>query len=196
MPLGANKVTLFGVAGVSTGDVVLLSSQTASDSATLAVSSGIDSTYSHYIFKFYNLHPQTDSVIFGFQVNGAGESGFNETITSTQFRTYKQEVGSSDGMSYHATAHQSQDTAYQPLAQQVGNDNDQSCVGTLTLWNPSSTTYFKHFTVEAHEYYNTDYAVRNFTAGYINNTTAIDEISFKFSSGNIQTGTIKMWGVK
>ena len=196
MPLGAFKAALMGTAGVSTGDVVLLSDQDASDSATLEVTSGITSTYSHYIFKFYNIHPETDATTFGFQVNAAGGSGYNETITSSSFRAYKYEGGNDDALGYSTAGDQAQGTAYQPLANEVGNDNDQSCAGTLTLWNPSSTTYVKHFTAEVHEYYGTDYAIRNLTAGYINTTTAIDEISFKFSSGDIQTGTIKMWGVK
>jgi hypothetical protein len=195
MPLGAFKAALMGTAGVSTASVVLLSDQDASDSATLAVSSGIDSNYACYVFKFYNLHPVTDGVTFGFQVNGAGESGFNETITSSSFRAYQGE--SEDPLlTYNANGDQAQGTGYQQLAQHIGNDNDQSLAGELSLFNPSSTTYVKQFISETLEYSAANYAIRNFTGGYINTTTAIDEISFKFSSGNIQTGTIKMWGVK
>ena len=197
MPLGAFKAALMGTAGVSVaGDVVLLSTQTASDSASLDFTSGITSTYGEYIFRFYNIHPATDSTEFSFQVNGAGESGFNETITSTVFRTYHTEGGSASHLGYDSSRHQSEDTAYQELSAEVGSGNDESLAGELHLFNPASTTYVKHFIWRGTIYFSENYVYSNHNAGYINTTTAIDEISFKFVSGNIESGTIKMWGVK
>jgi hypothetical protein len=197
MPLGTHKATLFGVAGVSTGgDVVLLSTQTASDSSSLDFTSGITSTYGEYIFKFYNINPATDSQEFKFQFNAAGGSGFNEAITSTYFRAYNSESTYGQALGYLTSRDQvDADVAYQPFTGGVGSGADESCAGELHLFNPSSTTYVKHFYARTSQYDNGDYAFDNYTAGYINTTSAIDEISFKTSSGNFD-GTIRMWGVK
>jgi hypothetical protein len=197
MPLGAHKAALFGVAGVSTDTVVLLSTQTASDSASLSFTSGIDSTYGEYIFKFYDVNPATDNEEFTFQVNADGQTGFNETITSTHFWAYQLEDDSTRGMNYNVGQDQAQGTAYQQLAYQVGAGSDESLVGELHLFNPSNTTYVKHFYSKVNCSYETSYpaSTNQFAAGYINTTSAIDEISFKMSSGNFD-GTIKMWGVK
>ena len=197
MPLGAHKATLFGVAGVSTGgDVVLLSSQTASDSASLDFTSGIDSTYGEYIFKFYNINPATDLAEFTFQVNASGQTGYNETMTTTFFYVYHYEDDSVAGMGYITAFDQAQGTAYQQLNSNQGNGSDESLAGELHLFNPSSTTYVKHFYSRTNSYHGDDnLPLLSNIAGYINTTTAIDDIQFKMDSGNFD-GTIKMWGVK
>jgi len=196
MPLGAHKVALFGVAGVSTGDVVLLSTQTASNSASLDFTSGIDSTYGEYIFKFYNINPATDNTALSFQVNAVGGDSFDETMTTTFFNAYHYEDDSSTGVTYVAGADQAQGTAYQTVGYGIGNGSDECGAGELHLFAPSSTTYVKHFYSRFNEYYGTNISGDRYSAGYINTTTAIDEISFKMSSGNISSGVIKMWGVK
>ena len=197
MPLGFHKAALFGVAGVSTGDVVLLSTQTASDDASIAFTSNIDSTYKEYIFRFYNINPATDAQDFGFQVNAVGGDSFDETITSTFFRADHNEADDQAYLQYYTHGDQAQGTAYQVLGIGVGNGADESCVGELHLFNPSSTTYVKQFYATMSVYMNGGWARENVIAGYINTTTAIDEIDFKFTpSGNINEGTIKMWGVK
>ena len=198
MPLGAHKATLFGVAGVSTGDVVLLSTQTASDSANLDFTSGIDSTYGEYIFKFYNIGPATDGANFEFQVNAAGGSGFNETITSSAFSAYHNEDGTSSGLAYGTTRDQAQGTGYQEIAWNIGNAADRCVAGMLHLFSPSSTTYVKHFYSRFNRYDggNTPpYTADDYAAGYINTTSAIDEISFKMNTGNFD-GVIQMYGIK
>ena len=175
--------------------LVYIASATASSSATLSFTSGIDSTYNEYQFHFANMHPATNSSEFSFQVNAAGASGFNETITSTAFKAEHNEADSATGFGYNGGQDQAQGTAYQNLTQNVGSDNDQSCSGMLTLYAPSSTTYVKHFVSKVQESQQSDYAIVAFAAGYINTTSAIDEISFKFDSGNIDEGTIHMYGV-
>jgi len=195
MPLGAFKAALMGTAGVTTGDVVLISSQTASTSATVAFTSGISSTYGEYIFKFYNIHPGTDNVDLQFQANASGESGYNETITSTYFRADHNESDYSTAFQYF-NLDQQQGTAYQGIIQDVGSDNDQTCAGELHLFNPASTTYVKHFYSKMNGSSAADETKNHFVAGYINTTSAITQVSFKFESGNIDAGTIKMWGVK
>ena len=195
MPLGAHKATLFGVAGVSTGDVVLLSTQTASDSSSLDFTSGITSTYGEYIFKFYNINPATDSQKFMFQVNASGGSGYNETTTSTVFQAYHTEDDSGNALEYKTSHDQAQGTAYQKITAGTGSGADESCAGELHLFNPSSTIYVKHFLAKSNSY-DTGTTSNNWSAaGYFNTTSAIDEISFKMESGNFD-GTIKMWGVK
>ena len=171
----------------------LISTSTASASATLDITSGIDSTYSVYEFHFVNMHPASDNVHFVFQANASGGSGFNETMTTTAFDQWNSESGSSGNMSYGLD--QAQGTVYQHVAISVGHDADDNGAGILTLYAPSSTTYVKHFTARFHTKYWTVYTYTTHTAGYINTTSAIDEISFKMSSGNMDAGVIKMFGV-
>jgi len=173
----------------------LIATQTASASSTLSFTSGIDSTYDVYEFHFTNMHPGTNNVHFQFQVNASGQTGFNETITSTSFRALHNESDTATGLEYRTGADQAQGTAYQSLYEDAGSDNDQSGAGVLTLYAPSSTTYVKHFVARTQYSQEGNYSMEYGTAGYINTTSAIDEISFKFSSGNIDAGTIKMFGV-
>ena len=196
MPLGAFKAGLMGAAGVSTADVVLLSSQTASNSASLTFTGLMTSTYGEYIFKFYNCNPATDTQVFQFQVNATDGADFNDSaITSTYVRAAHIEDGSSTVLEYYTASDQAQGTAFQNMTLGQGNDTDESCVGELHIFNPSSTTYVKHFTATMNEYHSSIYTMNNFIAGYINDTTAIDDIQFKFASGDFE-GKIKMWGVK
>jgi len=194
MPLGANKAAIMGVAGVSTADVVLLASTTDTDSSGIAFTSGIDSTYGEYIFGFYKINLATDNEAFHWQVNADGESGYNETITSTNFYAFHSEADSTS-FTYGTGGDQAQGTAYQEIVQTSGSDADEICVGKLHLFNPSSTTYVKHFFSRGSSSHPSPGELDNFNAGYINTTAAITGINFKSSSGNFD-GTIKMWGVK
>jgi len=195
MPLGAHKAALFGVAGVSTDTVVLLSTQTASDSSSLDFTSGITSTYREYIFKFYNINPATDAAALSFQVNASGQSGYNETITSTFFIAEHNQTGADSYLGYIAGSDQAEGTAYQHLVYSIGSGADENAAGELHLFNPSSTTYVKHFYSRFSAYHASNYASDYYAGGYVNTTLAIDDIQFKMSSGNFD-GTIKMWGVK
>ena len=171
-----------------------IASVTASASATLSFTSGIDSTYNEYQFHFANMHPATDEVWFQFQVNADGASGFNETITSTAFKAEHNEADSATGFGYNGGQDQAQGTAYQQLSyvQQIANDEAYS--GVLTVYDPSSTTYVKHFISVANTTLDAG-TKQDFHAGYINTTSAITQISFKTSSGTMDAGTIKMFGV-
>ena len=174
----------------------LISTHAASASATLDITSGIDSTYPVYEFIFVNMHPATDEGDFTFQVNASGGSGFNETITSTIFVAYHGEGDASHlGYNPNEASDQAQGTAYQNLVYETGSDGDQACNGTLTLYDPSSTTFVKHFMARSINSYASDFIHDTYVAGYINTTSAIDEISFKFDNGNIDAGTIYMYGV-
>ena len=200
MPLGANKAAIMGVAGVSTADVVLLYDTDHSNVSAVAITSGITSTYTEYIFGFYNVNPATDGADFQFQVNASGESGYNETITSTWFQVYHGVTAGDTSLSYGATLDQAQGTGYNHIGNNLGYESDEHLVGKLHLFNPASTTYVKHFYARtAYSYFDSsssgDYAFGSFPAGYINTTGAITGINFKMSTGNFD-GTVKMWGVK
>ena len=174
--------------------LTLISTHTASADSSIDITSGITSTYDSYEFHFANMHPATANQTFGFQVNAAGASGFNETITSSAFQSWHTENNSGAALGYHAAIDQAQGTAYQILTTDVYNDNDSGASGILTLYAPSSTTYVKHFTARVQAASSVG-SVEKYIGGYINVTTAIDEISFKFASGNIDAGIIKMFGV-
>ena len=174
----------------------LIATQTASASSSLSFTSGIDSTYDVYEFHFVNMHPQTDNMDFMFQVNAAGQSGFNEVMTTTAFYDYHGETGAQKALTYDGNEDQAQGTGYQKiLSYDTGNAADESVSGILTLYAPSSTTYVKHFVAVGNGVAGYEYSISMFNAGYINTTSAIDEIDFKFSSGNIDAGKIHMYGV-
>jgi len=182
-------------ASITGGAWNLLETQTASDSATINFTSNIDSTYKEYIFRFYDIHPETDDKHFTFQANASGGSGFNETITSTAFRAYQLANGSASALGYRTANDQAQGTGYQRLTEEVGNENSESCCGTLHIYDPSNTTHVTHFISRASSMM-LDSGPRDvFVAGYINTTSAITEISFSFTSGDVQAGVIKLYGV-
>ena len=197
MPLGTHKATLFGVAGVSTASVVLLSSQTASDSASLDFTSGIDSTYGEYIFRYYNCNPVTDSAQFQVGFNVTGESDYNEVITSAAFTAYNTEGGGTTGVNdgRDNNSDLAQAAGPQPLTAAVGNGADESAAGEFHLFNPASTTYVKHFYFKGTHYQNNNHNQTVLGAGYINVTGAISQVQWKMSTGNFD-GTVKLWGVK
>ena len=199
MPLGAFKAGLMGAAGASAGaDVVLLSTQTASDSASLSFTSDIDSTYGEYIFKFYNLNPATDSASFTFQVNIVGEDGYNDVaINSVQFQSYHEDGTSGGDASSFGVRDNSLDNeaSYQILKDEIGNGTAEQASGEMHLFNPASTTYAKHFFSRIVSYNPSDNIEDAITAGYLNEGGAVDDVQFKMSSGNFDC-TIHMWGVK
>ena len=193
-----NSISALTSAGqLAQGKMTLLQTQTASSSASISFTSNIDSTYPIYMFKFINIHPATDNAYFTFQGNASGGSGFNETMTTTVFYAYHNEAGNDTALSYIAGSDQAQGTGFQRLINDgIGNGNDESASGELTLFNPSSTTFSKNFLATTNNYWNSTYSMNSYTAGYFNTTSAIDEIQFKMSSGNIDSGTIKLYGIK
>ena len=183
-------------ASVSGGALNLLSTQTASSSATISFTSGLDSTYKEYIFKFYNIHPQTNTTKL--QINASADSGSNYNVTKTTnyFQAYHTESDSATALQYYANRDLAQSTSAQQL-KDIGNTSDDSAAGTLHLFNPSSTTFVKHFfsTFTGPTGESTQNLHNSFVGGYFNTTSAIDAIQFSMSSGNIDSGVIKMYGV-
>jgi hypothetical protein len=189
-----NNVTDFaGVTGG--GTLVLLSTQTASASANISFTTGIDSTYDEYVFKFISMHPATNSVEFQFNMSTDGGSSYNVTKTTSLFITYHAEADDATTLQYEDGKDMAQGTGYAVLGSTNGNDNDQAPSGYLHLFNPSSTTFVKHFISTVSNSHPGDYTFIDYCAGYGNTTSAINAIDFKFSSGNIDDGIIKMYGV-
>jgi hypothetical protein len=188
-------VTSFDSAG-SPATLVLLSTQTASASATISFTTGLDSTYDEYIFKFIDIHPATDDVLFQFNMSTDSGSNYNVTKTTTAFRVRHDEADTATALEYRTSEDLAQSTGFQSLTTGQGNDADQNSSGTLTLFNPSSTTYVKHFISRLNEYHEGNVSIETNTAGYGNTTSAVNAIRFQMSSGNIDDGIIKMYGVK
>jgi len=180
---------------VSGGALTLISTQTASSSATLDFTSGIDSTYKEYVFKYINIHPQTDDVFF--EVNFRdGSTAYDASKTTTSFFAYHNEAGNDQSLAYKASRDLANATGVQTLSfDSVGNGNDESSCGELFLFSPSSTTFVKHFIARTQIYHDGDYTFDNHLAGYCNTTAAIDGVQFKMSSGDIDSGVIKLYGI-
>ena len=183
----------------------LIKSLTASSSASLAFVDGtsdvvMDNTYSVYEFHFVNIHLGTLNAELQFQVNSTNDAGGGydtSPITSTFFGAYNDESGGTPAVAYHG-GHDIANAAdtFQNLTYNQKIDNDSSMSGSMTLYDPSSTTYVKHFTARTNGMMSNPTSVDNFAAGYINDYQyAIDEIKFQSSSGNIDAGVIKMFGV-
>ena len=165
------------------------------DVATVSFTSSIDSTYKLFIFKFYDCNPASDGVYLTFQGSTDGGDNYNTTMTTTFFQAIHDEANSAATVAYQGGIDQGQGTAFQELADLVGNGADESCAGELFLFNPSNTTYVKHFYARL-SYYGADNSAKDsFPAGYFNFTAALTNVRFKFASGNFD-GEIKLWGVK
>ena len=178
---------------ISGGALNLISTQTASSSASLEFS--INGTYDSYVFKFINMHPQNNNVDFEFNFSTDGGSNYNVTKTTTLFKTYHDEADTSTILEYDSGRDIAQGTGYQDIATNFGNDNDQNLAGTLEIFNPSSTTFVKHFICRTQFTHHADFTVEHYVAGYGNTTSSINAIRFQMSSGNIDSGQILLFGV-
>jgi hypothetical protein len=185
--------------GVSGSSLVLLSTQTASSSATIDFTSNIDSTYKEYIFKFIDIHPATNRAIFQFQSDTGTNTSYNITVTSTYFNAYHKENDGGAALSYNESHDDAQSTSFSNLTVHNSNDNDSCASGTLHIFDPSNSTFVKHFISNFNHMYTETggdkYSWESFKAGYFNTTTALTRFRFKYDTGNIDSGTIKLYGV-
>ena len=163
--------------------------------ATADFTSGIDSTYDEYVFKFINIHPETDDVQFQFQADTGTNTSYNQTITSTFFQYYHTENDVHGGGGYVTSNDQAEGTAFQPLLHGIGGDNDQNVNGTLQIFSPSSSTFVKHFIATGNRSSSDDASISEFCAGYFNTTTALTRVQFKMSADEIQAGSISLYGI-
>ena len=171
----------------------LITTQTASASSSISFTSDIDSTYDKYMFVFVNINPATNNVHF--QFNGSTDSGsnYNATKTTTVWHAYNGESASYN-FGYDTSYDLAQSTSDQLLLPGIGNGADECGAGILHLFNPSSTTYVKHFSATTNSHFHSNYSHESFIGGYFNTTSAIDAVQFKMASGNFD-GTIKMYGI-
>jgi len=182
--------------GLAGGGLNLISTQTASSSATISFTSGIDSTYKEYIFKFYDIHPASSSnAAFAFNMSVDGGSNYNVAKTTTAFIAYHQENGGDQALGYEAGRDLANGTGFQNITFDIHNPNDSGGSGTLHLFDPSNTTFVKHFTATSNAQISTATTCEHFAAGYGNTTSAVNAIQFKLVTGNIDSGVIKLYGV-
>lgn len=174
----------------------LISSQTASASSSVSFTSGLDSTYDVYCFRFYNIHPAVDGD--GFEFNGStdGGSNYNATKITTVLQSEHREDDTGTDLSYQTGLDLDLGTGYQRIAQNAGSGDDENVCGELWLYRPDSTTQVKHFLIKSIQNTNHDRARKFFIAGYFNTTSAINAIDFRFASGNMDAGTIKLFGIR
>ena len=196
----ANNQSMTGItalpSAISGGAWTLISTTTASSSATLDITSGLDDTYDVYCFKYYNLHLATDGQ--DVLINGSDDTSshsYNITKTTSYFYARHDEGDSATQLTYLTGLDLAQGTGFQPIAKAIGNGNDESCSGELYLFDPSDTTFVKHFFGRTVGYNGGDEAQDNYYQGYFNTTAAITALQFKAESGNIDAGVIKLYGI-
>ena len=195
---GVRSATTFGsITGL--GSMTFIKKLTASSSATISFVDGssdvvLDDTYKEYLFTFNNIHPATDNASFSVNFSIDGGSNYNVTKTTTYFRAIHWE-NDTTAFGYDTGGDLAQSTDFQNIITVIGADNDQSGTGYMHLFNPSSTTFAKHFIVNAQKAHYLDISVNEFYAGYGNTTSAVDAVQFKMSSGNIDAGDICLYGI-
>ena len=196
-----NSISAVTSTGLASGALTHIKTLTASSSATLSFVHGtdgvvLDSTYPIYKFEFINIHPATNSTEFsvGFR---DGDTAYDAVKTTTAFVAVHNEADSEAALNNRSgNEGLAQNTGFQVLNLNMGNGNDESLSGELTLFNPSSTTFVKHFIATTQYYQDGDASLNYYIAGYNNVTAAIDGVQFKMNSGNIDAGKIKLYGIK
>jgi hypothetical protein len=199
---GVNDATVSAITSLAIGATDntyhLVSSQTASSSASISFTSGLDSTYDVYVFRFINIHPETDGKNFEVDFSTDGGSNYNLNKQTVFFQAYHDEadVGGNEDVAYNSSGDLQNTTGGANLTRFTGNDNDQSLEGEMFLFNPSDTTFVKHFKGRCMASANVNMHQGEFLAGYVNTTSAINAVKFSFNSGDIDSGTIKLYGVR
>ena len=189
-----------GAFSVDLGAMTLIKTITASDAATVSFVDGqssvvFDNTYPIYLFKFINIHPASGNRIFSVGFRDAG-TAYDAIKTTSSFRAIHTEDNGTATLAYTANDDIAQGTGFQSLANGVGDGNDESLSGEMYVFNPSSTTFVKHFLATVNFYEDANMSVQHFTAGYCNLTGYLDGVQFKMSSGNVASGQIKLYGIK
>ena len=194
------NVTSFG--DIGSGSLAFIKKVTASSSSTLSFVDGassvvLDNTYKVYLFTFNNIHPSAENPNFAFNLSVDSGSNYNVSKATTYFRTQNGESGSGAELGYETGLDLANATGIQKISKEAGNDNDQGVSGHFHLFNPSSTTFVKHFICQTNNNfkYSEPYAYSNYIAGYGNTTSAVDARQFSFSSGSIDSGDIVLYGI-
>jgi hypothetical protein len=188
------NVTAYNAA-IATGGMKLISTQTASNSASISFTTGIDSTYKEYQFWFIDIDAVASNSPFQFNLSTDGGSNYNVTKTTTWFFAFHNESDTTTGLAYEASYDLAQGTGYQNIGNGQSTESKTCGAGSLSLFNPASTTYVKHFISNMSSRNPDPYATNDFVAGYGNTTSAVNAVQFKFESGNINAGTILLYGI-
>ena len=196
-----NSISAVTTTGIPSGSLVPIKTLTASSSGTLSFVHGtdgvvLDSTYPIYKFEFINIHPATNTAKLTFQGDTGTNTSYNQTITSTFFTSQHKEDGSGGALGYESSHDQAQGSAFQDITNGIGNGNDENMGGELTIFSPSSETFVKHFISTVQSNYNVEWSMNSYMAGYFNLATPLTRFQFKMSSGNIDAGKIKLYGIK
>ena len=199
-----NSISAVTSTALAIGDRILIKTLTASSSANLSFVHGsngvvLDNTYPIYVFKFIDCHPATNEQQL--YMSGSVNSGSNYEATNkitTCFRAYHSESGSSGTLSYYAAGDIANSTDSAFLTVESSNENDHAASGEMLLFNPSNTTFVKHFISRSNAVYNdsSDFSMNFHVAGFFKTASAINGIRFRFNSGNMDSGTIKLYGIK
>ena len=181
----------------SGGAMTFIKKLTASSSSSLTFTNGssdvvLDSTYKEYMFVYQDIHPSANGPNFQVQFNAGGSAA---TKTTTSFYAYHNEGDTSTQLTYQASYDLAQSTGAQTIATDVTNENDSSAAGYVHLFNPSSTTFVKHFIATGTHMHDNIAVLNDFIAGYCNTTSAITEAVFSMQSGTIDAGTITLYGI-
>jgi len=195
-----DNITSVPSGSLVTGGMVFIKKLTASSSATLSFVDGsdgvvLDDTYKEYVFTFNNIHGSTDDKDLTFQCSTDNGSTYGITLTSTHFRSYHEESDSLNGVSYEDSGDLAQSTSFQQILQDIGSEDDECGSGIMSLYNPSSSVFVKHFMAETSRVWSAPGEGHQFIAGYFNTTNPIDAIQFKMESGNIDSGDICLYGI-
>jgi hypothetical protein len=191
-----SSVTGITVLANASDGITFISSQTANNSASISFTTGLDSTYKAYKFVFVNCKPATSGVTFQMNLSTDGGSNYNVTKTTTVILCGHFEDDSATALSYSTANDLAQGTGYQILADYLNNNSDSHVSGSMLLFNPSSTTYVKHFISRVQGDRVDGFCEQYLVAGYGNTTSAVNAIRFQMSSGNISAGTIYLYGIK
>lgn len=175
----------------------LLSTTTISSDATVSITANIDSTYNQYWFLFTNIHPEENDRHLKMQVSTNGGSSYGVSTTNTNWRAAHKEDGSFTFFGEITGNSVAQSTSSFIINEGMGNPNDGSCSGFLKLFSPSGTTHMKHYETEfsSMNFQSPPQTVHYFTSGQFETTSAINAVQFTASSGNLDSGTIKLYGV-
>ena len=203
MGLISNGTTIFDAGSMASGfggSMTFIKKLTASSSSTLSFVDGasgvvLDNTYKEYLFTFKDIHPGTDNKRLQFNLSADGGSNYNVTKTSSYFYAFNFENDGGTDVEYNTGSDLAQGTGFQFLTTETGSDNDQCFAGTLKLFNPSSTTFVKHFIAVTNDAQSENRDYTSFSAGYGNTTSAVNAVQFKMNSGNIDAGDICLYGI-
>ena len=179
--------------------MTLILSQTADSDTNMDFVEGtsgvvFDSTYKLYIFKLIGCIPEEGGqAICGIDASTDTGSSFGVACTDAVFQAQQAENGDNALLTYNTDNDLAQSTGRVTIGY-GGTGSDEGICGTVFIFNPSDTTYVKHYQSETMQIMDNDAFRHQFNGGYWNTTSALDAFRFKFDSSD-WSGTVKLYGV-